>query len=167
MVRLIFINGMPGSGKSKFGKKLANAIEWNFIDLDSFITEKSGLSPAQWISNQGEPRFREIEKEHLFKLLNLESYVVSCGGGTPCFFNNLELMQEKGLTIYLEMTPKALLSRINQGDGLIQRPLLNNSKLSVLDELENTLSTREAFYKKMKLTLNGLNPDIKAVKAYL
>ena len=164
MVRLIFINGMPGSGKTKFGKKLANAIEWNFIDLDNFITQESGLSPAQWISNHGEPRFREIEKEHLIKLVNLEKHVVSCGGGTPCFFNNLELMQENGLTIYLEMNPKALLSRINQGDGLSKRPLLNNSKLSLLDELQKTLSKREDFYNQMKITLDGLNPDIESVK---
>jgi shikimate kinase len=163
MTAIVFLNGMPGSGKSTFGKKLSRSLSFDFIDLDDFITQQTSMSPFDWISRYGESRFREVESEQLNALIVKKKVVIACGGGTPCFNNNVEIMLKTGLGVYLEMSPKALYSRLSQKNGFESRPLLNQKGESRLIQLEEVLAEREVFYHKMHLHLDGLHPDIQKV----
>ncbi|MEX1187771.1 MAG: shikimate kinase [Bacteroidia bacterium] len=167
MATVVFVNGMPGSGKSTFGKKLAKVLDYDFFDLDNYITSKTSLSPADWINQHGEEQFRLVESEYLKHFLNKNGIVLSCGGGTPCFHSNLDMMLESGLCLYLNMSPKALYSRLSQKKGVESRPLLQLNEKEMPQYLEKLLAEREVFYNQMQLTLDGLNPDSNLVKAYL
>jgi shikimate kinase len=163
MTAIVFLNGMPGSGKSTFGRKLSRSLSFDFIDLDDFIAQETSMSPMQWILKHGEPRFREVESEQLNALIEKRRVVIACGGGTPCFNNNVYTMLQAGFGIYLKMSPKALYSRLSQQKGFEGRPLLNQEGKSKLLVLEETLAEREVFYNKMNLHVDGLHPNMQQV----
>ena len=108
----IFIVGFMGCGKSTLGKKLAYNIEYDFIDLDIYIQEQEGKSIKEIFVENGEDYFRKLERACLKKVINNKKTVISVGGGTPCYFDNIQLMNENGLTIYINMHPKYLISRL-------------------------------------------------------
>jgi len=96
---LIFLIGFMGSGKSFIGRNLAPILDFEYIDMDKYIEEKEALSITEIFEQKGEVYFRE--QEHLFikNIDTTKNYVISTGGGVPCFYNNMDLMNEKGLTI--------------------------------------------------------------------
>lgn len=115
---------MMGSGKSTQGKQLALLLGWPFIDLDRLIEDESGFSIPEIFERSGEQEFRLLERDALHKTLAGQSpVVVATGGGTPCFFNNILIMKEKGLVIYIRTPIEILLGRLER-DGL-ERPLFN------------------------------------------
>ncbi len=144
----IFLCGMPGSGKSTLGKKLASRLGIRFIDLDKAIEEQTGKSPAAWIVEDGEQDFRRIESEILQSLNTLECSVVSCGGGTPCFNDNLNWMLLHGKVVYLDVPIGMLLQRLQQADA-DERPLLSDSlSFETLAELH---AKRKIWYDQIPL----------------
>lgn len=130
---LIYLIGLPGVGKSTIGKKLANQLGIKFLDIDTEIERKLGLTITQIFENRGENFFRDIEKEELQNTFILKNYVIATGGGTPCFFNNLTEMKKHGKTFYLNASPEFILSRIKNNE---KRPLLmGDDKLNRLKKL--------------------------------
>jgi shikimate kinase len=119
----VFICGMPGSGKSTIGKKLASRLGAGFVDLDELIEKETGKSSADWLIQQGEKVFRAIETDMLVNIDFTNFVVVSCGGGTPCFNNNLSWMLSKGRVVYLDLPIGMLLQRLMKADAE-SRPLL-------------------------------------------
>jgi shikimate kinase len=120
--KTIFLIGMMGSGKSTIGVRLAELLVLPFVDTDAAIEKVEGRSVQQIFEQEGEGYFREKERQ-LLQQLPQQAGVVACGGGLPCFFNNIELLTAKGTVIYLEASPAFLYDRI-KGDQ--QRPKLQD-----------------------------------------
>jgi shikimate kinase len=158
--RRVYIIGFMGSGKSTAGKKLASSLGWHFVDLDKEIEAREGRSIAEIFAADGETCFRRIEAEALITL-NIDSdTVISAGGGTPCYFKNMEFMLGSGLVVYLKMTPGQLTSRLEGVNE--QRPLI--SKLAhneLYHSISDRLTEREKYYLMAPIIIEGIDLDIK------
>lgn len=153
---LVFLIGYMGCGKTTAGKKLAKKLGYKFIDVDNLIEEAQGTTISEIFGTQGEDAFRKIEHEMLSSTFELKDAIIATGGGAPCFYNNIEGMNENGLTIYIEMSPKALASRLK--GGLEDRPILKGkTEEELLSFIEGALNNRNPFYKKSKATVEGLS----------
>jgi shikimate kinase len=161
--RRVYITGFMGCGKTTAGKKIASALDFSFIDLDQEI-ERRELKPVREIfAGSGEEYFRKAESETLRDLSIKADTVISTGGGTPCFGDNLLFMKETGILIYLKMTPLQLKSRL--GESADKRPLLKDLKENELfDYITAKLKEREPFYEQATLIVDGMNMDIKSLK---
>ncbi len=146
-----------GSGKSTAGQKLAAMLKVNFIDLDAYIEKKEKADIPTIFEQKGEAGFRTIESDCLDEILRLnKASVISLGGGTVCFHSNLEKIKEKGLLIYIQLTPVVLAERIRKSKTT--RPLLKNlSEEELLKNIEEILSERGKYYTQAQITVNGLN----------
>jgi shikimate kinase len=158
----LYIVGFMGSGKSTLGARLAGMLGWKFIDLDKCIEEAAGMSIPDIFASEGESSFRDIESRTLRAFGNAMHVVISTGGGTPCHEANMDFMISSGLTLYLEMTPGQLKSRV-AGTGNI-RPLIRNVAENELSGfIRDKLSQREEYYKLAHYTISGFDPDPAAV----
>ncbi|MBL4754058.1 MAG: shikimate kinase [Flavobacteriales bacterium] len=141
----IFLIGFMGSGKTSVGKKLAKYLDIEFVDLDHFIEAQAGMSINAIFDGQGEQTFRNLEKDALKKLSGKENAVIATGGGTPCFEDNMNFLNEHGLTIYLKLEPGALFERLV--NAKTDRPLLKNlNDQELKDYLEKKLAERSRIY---------------------
>lgn len=153
---LVFLIGYMGCGKSTAGKKLAKKLGYKFVDVDNLIEEAQGITISEIFAKQGEDAFRKIEQEMLATTFELEDAIVATGGGAPCFYDNMEAMNKHGLTIYIEMAPKALISRLK--GGLEDRPILKGkTEEELVVFIEQALKNRNPFYKKSKAIVEGLS----------
>jgi shikimate kinase len=143
--KTVFLIGMMGSGKSTIGAELAACLDLPFLDLDLAIEKNEGRSITAIFEEFGEAHFRKLEQAFI-ENLSKQVQVVACGGGLPCFFNNMELLMAKGLVIYLDAKPELLYQRIKE-DRL--RPILQDAKAFALLK-----ATREATYQKAHLTID-------------
>lgn len=160
----VFLTGYMGSGKSTIGRKLANALGWRFIDMDHHIEKQYGKSISGIFKDEGENKFRELEQRAVKESCIWQKTVVSTGGGTPCFNNNMELLTSNGLCFYLYMPPKALADRLLQSKK--ERPLIKDLSLSELENfIKNNLQEREEFYYKSHFTVDVLNAYIVQIMA--
>jgi len=156
---VVYIIGFMGSGKSTAGRKLAAILGWDFVDLDRKIEERAGKTIPQIFSEEGEDNFRIIEAEVLKNMKPLKETVISTGGGTPCHGDNMDFMLANGLTIYLKMTPEQLKKRLLESSG--ERPLIKNVPDNELQSfIEKKLSSRENWYSKARIIIEGTNLDI-------
>lgn len=150
---IIFFIGMPAAGKTFWGAKVAQHYGLPFIDLDTFISaeEKTGI-PALF-EQYGEHAFREIERKHLEKIIKNTkvSTIVACGGGTPCFFDNMTLMKDNGTVICLEAEISQLVSNINGNEDI--RPLLRDRD-DIGAYLRELLQKRKHFYEQAHYILH-------------
>jgi len=158
----IFLIGFMGSGKTTAGRKLASRLNWSFIDLDELIERDNGMSVAEIFAERGEEWFRTAESKALRELENSRNTVISTGGGTPCFFGNMEFMLKNGLTVYLKMTPEKLSRRLARSTA--GRPLLKdigNKELPV--HISALLAERELWYSKAEIVLEIESGNISAL----
>lgn len=151
----IFIIGYMAAGKTTFGKALAEKLNTTFIDLDQYIEEKSGSSISTLFATKGESAFREIENEMLKKAVEeTPDAVIACGGGTPCYHDNMEFMNKTGLTIFIETSTPVLISRLQLQNA--QRPIVAGK---TNDEIRETVLTqlcdRLPYYMEAKLKWHG------------
>lgn len=152
----IFIIGYMGSGKSSFGKKLALKLNHTFIDLDKYIETQSQLSIPEIFEKKGEVHFRELEHEALKMIICENNVVIATGGGTPCYYNNMELMQKNGISIYLQSPIELLLNRLKKSKK--ERPLLQEMNDEELKEfVQQSLQKREVFYLKANYIIDAKN----------
>ena len=148
-----------GSGKSTVGKKLASRLNWSFIDLDDKIELKTGIKIAEIFAGKGESFFRAMESDVLRSLATEADTVISTGGGTPCFGENMDYMLESGLTIYLKMTPAQLKTRLLKSSH--ERPLIKNIRIEDLQGfIEKKLGEREKWYSRAEIAFDRFNSDI-------
>lgn len=146
----IFLIGFMGSGKTTLGKKIASHLHLSFIDMDHYIEEKEKRTITSIFEMDGEARFREIEHEALKDLLDKENVLVSCGGGTPCFHNNMQLINKVAQSVYLKVDPEMLLGRLK--GATTQRPLLANLSMEELRlQISEKLAAREPYYLQSKI----------------
>lgn len=156
-----------GSGKTTLGKKLANHLNKEFYDLDAEIEKQTQKSITELFENKGEAYFRKIEKEVLEKFCaEKENFVMALGGGTPCFYNNMELINKSGVSIYINYNAGILASRLKSAK--IVRPLVvGKSEDELKLYIENTLLERAIFYTQSQFTINKDNIKVEDVLALL
>jgi shikimate kinase len=155
----IFLTGYMGSGKSTAGKKLAAKLNFEFIDLDKFIESECGQTINQIFAEKGENEFRAIEHNALKKLITRDDVVIACGGGTPCYYGNMELMNNNGITIYLKMSADTLASRLLNAKD--KRPLLEyKTETELKDFITGHLEKREDIYHQAQYIVKGKNLDV-------
>ncbi len=163
---LIFLIGFMGSGKTTIGKKLAKKMKYAFLDLDQEIEKQENLTISQIFDTHGEDYFRALENKILVDLTQLSNTVVSCGGGTPCHFNNIDLINNAGVSIYIQLSPEALYSRLKSAKT--QRPLLKNRDESeLLVYIKSKLDERQSYYLKSNIVIPGLDVNIENVINYI
>ena len=161
----IFLVGYMGCGKSTIGKKLAISLNYDFIDLDNYIEEQENRTIKEIFADDGEDYFRKLERVYLHKIIDTENAVISSGGGTPCFFDNMDQMNEYGLTVYINMHPKALIPRLKLSE--LYRPLIDGMEgEELLDYVYKTLREREGFYHKAHKVVTGYNLSVKKLQQY-
>ena len=157
--QIVYIIGFMGSGKSTTGRRLASILNWHFADIDRHIEKYSGKTISEIFSQDGEIYFRNLESEVLKSLKSQTNTVISTGGGTPCFGDNMDYMLETGLTIYLKLTPLQLKSRLADSKG--ERPLIKDlTNDGLLHFIEEKLGSREKWYNRAEITVEGFDPDI-------
>ena len=148
-MKSIIIIGYMGAGKTTVGKALAKELGVMFYDLDWYIESRMRKTVKQIFDEMGEEGFRHIEHNMLHEVAEFENVVVSCGGGTPCFFDNMDYMNQAGETIYLKASPETLHAHLKMGKGV--RPLLLNKTPEEVDVfIREQLKQREPFYEKAK-----------------
>ncbi|MFT3752722.1 MAG: shikimate kinase [Paludibacter sp.] len=151
----IFLIGYMGSGKTTIGKLLASRLGYSFVDMDAYIEEKQFKTISQFFAEKGEHEFRALEQKCLHEIAEFENVIISTGGGTPCFFNNMEYMNSRGLTIYLKLTAAELAERLEL-IGVSKRPLLaNRTGEDLRSFIDDGLSKREPFYEKANHSFSG------------
>ena len=143
-----------GSGKSSLGQALAKELELPFFDLDKEIEMATGCSISETILIKGEFYFRKIERQKLMDLLEHEEFVLSTGGGTPCYYDNMDLINKKSLSIYLQYSVSQLYERLEGKQA--DRPLIAHLKNEALKEyIGKHLFERAAFYEKAILQVKA------------
>jgi shikimate kinase len=156
----IYLIGMPGSGKTTLGKQLASKLALSFVDLDHEIERHENKSIPEIFDLQGEDYFRQIESELLKQWASSsKSFVMSTGGGTPCFHGGMEVINQSGISIFLDAPVTQLVKRVEKET---KRPLLQTSDQKELtDKLENLRASRLTFYRQAKITVE--NPSLDTV----
>jgi shikimate kinase len=140
-----FLIGFMGSGKSYWGKKWSEVSKLPHIDLDAEIEKAEGRSIKQIFDEEGEEAFRKIERKVLRSFLKKDNYIMSCGGGTPCYYDNLRRMNHRGITIYLKSSAETLARRLR--DEKEARPLIKDVPDELLvDFIRQKLDVRRDYY---------------------
>ncbi|MEO9872570.1 shikimate kinase [Ekhidna sp.] len=153
MSQKVFLIGLPGAGKTTMGLDLAVHLGLQFVDLDQDIEKDTKQSINEIFEQKGEAYFRQLEKLNLEKIIaGLDSFVMATGGGTPCFFNNLESMQKAGVTIFINTPIEQIESRVKLDTS---RPLMKSITLSDL------LQRRKGWYNQADHTIQEYKEIIK------
>lgn len=140
----LFIIGMPGSGKSYFGRKLSKTLHLKFVDLDEAIEKESGKKIKEIISKDGEDTFRQIEKDVLRSFDQTNQILISCGGGTPIYHDNIKWMKNQGVILWLNTNLDKISERISK--NLTRRPMFLG-----LNQQEIELKIKELYEKRRKI----------------
>lgn len=152
MHRIVLI-GYMGAGKTTVGRMLAKDMGLMFYDLDWYITSRMCRTVAQIFEESGEEGFRRIERNMLHEVAEFENVVISCGGGTPCFFDNMDYLNLQSETVYLKATPEVLYAHLKMGKSV--RPLLLNKTPEEVEAfVKQQLQQREPYYSKAKHVLD-------------
>ena len=152
MTRIIIV-GYMGSGKTTVGKALSKDMGIPFYDLDWYIESRMRKTVAQIFAERGEEGFRKIEYNMLHEVAEFENVIISCGGGTPCFFDNMDYMNGQGETVYQKASPEVLYGHLKMGKT--ERPLLKNKTPEEMQVfIAEQLEKREPYYSKAKHTLD-------------
>ena len=160
----VFLIGYMASGKSTLGKALAGALTLPFIDLDVAIERTEGTSISEIVDSKGELHFRKIESGVLKDLLEQnDTGVFALGGGTPVFYNHMDLLNAEGETIFLDVPVGELAKRL---EGDIKRPLIQN-KEDVAEFVAKHMFERRAYYSQAKHRIAGPSISVEELKAVL
>lgn len=166
-MRRIIIIGYMGAGKTTVGKTLAQELNLPFYDLDWYIESRMRKTVKEIFDERGEEGFRLIEHNLLHEVAEFEDVIISCGGGVPCFYDNMDYMNQKGDTVYLKATPEVLYGHLKMGKSV--RPLLQNKTSEEVKVFINEqLQIREPFYSKAKYTLDvNLMDNYEKIKIFV
>lgn len=149
-----------GCGKSTMGRKLASELNLTLIDLDSFLEEKYFKTIPQIFAEEGEEGFRKKERKVLEEVCGFDNVIVATGGGAPCFFDNMDLMNESGFCVFLDVDISSLVNRLIHAKT--ERPLIKGKSSEELHEfIEAMLAKRRPYYEKARYILKGneIKPD--------
>lgn len=152
-MRRIILIGYMGSGKTTIGKALSKQTGMMFYDLDWYIETRMHTTVPKLFNERGEEAFRKIEYNMLHEVAEFEDIIISCGGGTPCFFDNMDYLNQQGDVVYLKATPEVLYNHLLMAK--IERPLLKGkSPEELIAYITKHLEERAPFYEKARYTLD-------------
>jgi shikimate kinase len=152
----IYLVGYMGCGKSTIGRKVADLMGICFIDLDKYIEERYFKTVPAIFAEEGEKAFREKERASLIEVSQFEDVVVGTGGGAPCFYDNMEVMNSHGITIYISPDTEVLAGRLIKSKT--ERPLIvGKSREELILFIEEALKKRTPFYERAKIIIRGEN----------
>ena len=143
-----------GCGKSTLGRKLAATLNLAFIDLDTFLEEKYFRTIPQIFEEEGEAAFRRKEQNVLHEVSAFDDVIVATGGGAPCFFDNMEIMNNSGFCIFLDVDTASLVDRLIHAKT--ERPIIKGKPPEELHHfIEEMMLKRRPFYEKARYTIKG------------
>ena len=152
-MRRIILIGYMGAGKTTVGKALSKELGIIFYDLDWYIENRMRKSVSQIFAERGEEGFRKMEHNMLHEVAEFEDVIISCGGGTPCFFDNMDYLNQQGQVVYLKADPEVLYKHLMMAK--VERPLIKGkSHDELLAFIREQLEKREPFYTKARYTLD-------------
>jgi len=152
----IYLTGFMASGKSIYGRELANLMSLKFIDLDNIIEEQENNSISDIFKNKGIDYFRDAEHKALLSTENEKNTVIATGGGTPVYFNHIRFMQETGFIVFLNTPLDIIFDRVENRNE--KRPLLENYKGEMLKIfIAQLYKTRIEFYRQADLVINPMH----------
>ena len=152
-MRRIILVGYMGSGKTTIGKALSKETGMMFYDLDWYIESRMHKTVSQIFAERGEEAFRKMEYNMLHEVAEFEDVIISCGGGTPCFFDNMDYLSRQGDVVYLKASPDTLYKHLLMAK--VERPLLKGkTQDELIDYITSHLAEREPYYKKAHHVLN-------------
>jgi len=152
-----------GSGKSTLGRRLSKQMDVQFVDMDHYIEERNYKTIPQIFEEEGEAEFRKKERKALEELSEFTDIIIATGGGAPCFFDNIDLMNNSGKTIYLNIDPEILAERLM--NSKTERPLIKGkSKDELVAFIDTTLKKRNEFYRQAKYQITQPDIDLKILE---
>ena len=159
---VVFLIGMPACGKTSIGKRLAKKLQFTFLDLDHHLADIEKKSVATIFNEQGESFFRELEAKYLKEISNTSTNtIISVGGGTPCFHNNLPFMLSAGTVFYLNTSAETLFLRLKEDT---KRPMfLGLTQEQIKEQINSLLHQREVFYLQAHHTINTAHKSDDAI----
>ncbi|MDH5598573.1 MAG: AAA family ATPase [Cyclobacteriaceae bacterium] len=156
----VFLVGLPGSGKTTIGKLLSKLLEWDLYDLDNEIEISEGNSINDIFNEKGEAYFREREKYHLDRLIQLEkNLIISTGGGTPAFHNNMDSINKAGISVFIDITPQSAAHRIYHSKKKARPMVKDLAEEQVVHKIQELYEKRIAFYSQATLSFQSGNQD--------
>lgn len=158
----IYIVGYMGAGKTTAAKRLANRLGWEVVDTDALFEEKYRISVDDFFKKYDEPLYRKLESEILKSTEKMENTVISTGGGTACYYDNMDWMNLHGLTVFMRVSPAAAVDRVLHSHH--KRPLVRGKSENELMEYVNWhYASRMPFYEQAKITVKSENLDLDAL----
>ena len=152
-MRRIILVGYMGSGKTTVGKALSKETGMMFYDLDWYIENRMHTTVSKLFSERGEEAFRQIEYNMLHEVAEFEDVIISCGGGTPCFFDNMDYLNQQGDVVYLKANPETLYKHLLMAK--VERPLLKGKSADeLIAYITEHLKERAPYYEKARYTLD-------------
>lgn len=159
----IYLIGYMGCGKSTLGRRLAKHLGLQFVDMDHYIEERNYKTIPQIFAEEGEDEFRKKERKALEELSEFTDIVIATGGGAPCFFDNIDLMNRTGKTVYLNMHPKILAHRLL--NSKTERPLIKGkSPEELVAFIDDTLKKRNEFYMQAQYKITQPDFDLEELE---
>jgi shikimate kinase len=159
----VFLIGFMGCGKTHWGKQLGEKLQMPFFDLDSLIEEREGKTVTEIFAEMGEEYFRMLEKDVLYMITESHpTFVMACGGGAPCFFNNIDYMKSRGTTVWINCSTDCLYSRLVKEKD--KRPLIQNIPNNELRSfIIKKYSDRKIFYQQAQVILAEDDVNLEAL----
>ena len=155
----IYIVGYMGAGKTTAARRLASRLGWEVADTDDLFETKYRISVCDFFNKYDEPLYRKLESEVLKETESLENVVVATGGGTACFFDNMEWMNRHGITVFLRISEKAVIDRLVHAKR--KRPLAEGKSEEELTEfVKKNYAERMPFYEQARLTVKAEDLDL-------
>lgn len=152
----IVLLGYMFTGKTTMGKSLAKRLNYDFFDTDTEIERTYHYTVEDIFKKFGEQVFRNMEKKALGTLLKKDNVVIACGGGLPCFFDNMQEIKDNAISIYLKMDTGQIMSRYQKSKA--RRPLLmNKTEDEVREYIQESLEERQQYYTQADMVVNAFD----------
>ncbi|MEJ1238950.1 shikimate kinase [Chryseolinea sp. T2] len=150
----VFLIGLPGSGKSTIGAALAGRLAMEFVDLDKEIEAKEGMIIPEIFSSKGEDYFRRVESEMLRQWAILDrNFIMSTGGGTPCFYDGISVINNNGVSVFLDEQIEVIVARLENNQ---HRPLLQSANVEDMrSKLQRLRDARLPFYQQASIIVSS------------
>ena len=158
----IYLVGYMGAGKTTAAKRLAKRLGWDVVDTDALFEEKYRISVDDFFQKYDEPLYRKLESEILKSTEKMENTVISTGGGTACYFDNMDWMNLHGLTVFMRVSPASAVDRVLHSHH--KRPLVRGkSEEELMEFVSYHYASRMPFYEQAKITVKSEDFDLEAL----